>query len=90
MVLPYILAICFCGVFCLIPLAMYLLYMARITRRDHPTPVSGAWDFAGLAVGLSGFIVFGGGLLLTLFQSNFRYWMRGNVEALAPRGCRNE
>jgi hypothetical protein len=69
-------------VFCLIPLAMYLLWLAQITRRPHPTPVSGPWDFAGLVMGLSGFIVFGGGLLLTLFQSNFRYWMRGNVEAL--------
>ena len=35
-----------------------------------------------MVLGLSGFILFGGGLLLTLFQSNFRYWMRGNVEAL--------
>lgn len=82
MVLPYILAICLCGVFCLIPVAMYLLWLARVTRRDRSTPVSGPWDFAGLMLGLSGFIVFGGGLLLTLIQSNFRYWMRGNVEAL--------
>lgn len=82
MVVPFILALCLCGVFCLIPLTSYLLWLARITRRDHPTPVSGSWDFAGLVLGLSGFIVFGGGLLLTLFQSNFRYWMRGNMEAL--------
>jgi hypothetical protein len=82
LVVPYILAICFCGVFCLIPLAMYLLWLARITRRDHPTPVAGAWDFTGVVLGLSGFIIFGGGLLLSLLQSNFRYWMRGNVEAL--------
>ena len=82
MVLPYILAICLCGVFCLIPVAMYLLWLAQVTRRDRPTPVSGPWDFAGLMLGLSGFIVFGGGLLLTLVQSNFRYWMRGNFEAL--------
>jgi hypothetical protein len=70
-----------CGVFCLIPLAMYLLWMASVTRRERSVPVSGTWDFAGLVLGLSGFIVFGGGLLLHLFQSNFRYWMRGNVEA---------
>jgi hypothetical protein len=80
--LPYIIAICLCGVFCLIPLAMYLLWLAQITRREHPKPIAGSWDFAGLLLGLSGFIIFGGGLLLTLFQSNFRYWMRGNVEAL--------
>jgi hypothetical protein len=82
LVIPYILAICLCGVFCLIPLALYLMWLAQLTRRDRPVPISGAWDFAGLVLGLSGFVVFGGGLLLTLFQSNFRYWMRGNVEAL--------
>ncbi len=81
MILPFILAICLCGVFCLIPLALYFLWLAQHTRGDHPLPVSGQWDFAGLMLGLSGFVVFGGGLLLTLCQSNFRYWMRGNVEA---------
>ena len=82
MTVPFILVICLAGVFCLIPLAFYLFWLAHITRRDHPVAVSGAWDFAGLAVGLSGFIVFGGGIVLTLLQSNFRYWMRGNFEAL--------
>ncbi|QJW92847.1 hypothetical protein [Frigoriglobus tundricola] len=82
MLVPFILAVCMCGVFCLIPLTMYLLWLARITRRDHPAAVSGSWDLAGLVLGLSGFIVFGGGLLLTLLQSNFRYLMRGNFEAL--------
>lgn len=81
MILPFILAICLCGVFCLIPLAMYLWWLSQITRREHPKPIAGPWDFAGLLLGLSGFIVFGGGLLLTLCQSNFRYWMRGNAEA---------
>lgn len=82
MVLPFILAVCLCGVFCLIPLALYLWWLSQVTRRDHPKPISGTWDFAGLLLGLSGFVVFGGGLVLTLCQSNFRYWMRGNVEAL--------
>ena len=82
MVLQFILAICLCGVFCLIPLAMYFMWLAQVTRREHPKLLSGQWDFAGLLLGLSGFIVFGGGLLLTLCQSNFRYWMRGNFEAL--------
>jgi hypothetical protein len=82
LVLPFILAICLCGVFCLIPLALYLMWLTQITRREHPKPIAGQWDFAGLLLGLSGFVVFGGGLLLTLCQSNFRYWMRGNAEAL--------
>jgi hypothetical protein len=82
LVVPYILAVCLCGVFCLIPLGLYLVWLAQLTRRDRPAPVSGAWDFAGLLFALSGFIAFGGGLLLTLLQSNFRYWMRGNLEGL--------
>lgn len=82
MTVPFILVVCLAGVFCLIPLAMYLTWLAQITRRDRPTVVSGAWDFAGLVVGLSGFILFGGGMVLSLLQSNFRFWMRGNFEAL--------
>lgn len=81
MVLPFILAVCLCGVFCLIPLAMYFLWLAQLTRGERPRPISGPWDFVGLLLGLSGFVVFGGGLLLTICQSNFRYWMRGNAEA---------
>jgi hypothetical protein len=78
----WIVAVCLCGAFCLAPLTLYLMWLARITRRDHPTCVAGPWDFAGVLVALSGFVVVGGGLVLSLFQSNFRYWMRGNAEAL--------
>jgi hypothetical protein len=78
----FILVICLAGVFCLAPLSVYLLWLAVITRRERPTVVSGQWDFAGLVLGLSGFILFGGGLVLSLFQSNVRYWMRGNFESL--------
>lgn len=79
--LPFILAVCLCGTFCLAPLTLYLMWLSRVTKRDHPTPVSGPWDFVGVLFGLSGFIVVGGGLVLFLFQSNFRFWMRGNAEA---------
>ncbi len=78
----YILVVCLAAVFCLTPLALYLFRFALITRRDHPTVISGPWDFVGLVAGLSGFILFGGSLILFLFQSNFRYWMRGNAESL--------
>ncbi len=80
--LSLILVICLAGVFCLIPLTTYLLWLSRITRRERPTAVSGTWDFVGVVLGLSGFILFGGGLLLSLLQANVRYWMRGNFEAL--------
>lgn len=78
----FILVLCLAIVFCLAPLAVYLLWLALMTRRERPTVVSGQWDFVGLATGLSGFVFFGGGLVLSLFQSNFRYWMRGNFESL--------
>ena len=79
---PFILVVCLAGVVCLIPLAIYLAWLAQITRRDRPTVLSGPWDFTALALGLSGFILFGGAMVLSLLQSNFRYWMRGNFEAL--------
>lgn len=75
------LVVCLAGLFCLTPLAVYLFWLAVLARREHPTVVSGPWDFTGLVAGLSGFVLFGGGLVLTLLQSNFRYWMRGNFEA---------
>jgi hypothetical protein len=78
----FILVLCLAGVFCLAPVAMYFLWLAFVTRRQQPTLLSGPWDFVGLVAGLSGFILFGGGLVLSLFQSNFRYWMRGNFESL--------
>ena len=56
-------------------------WLAVINRRPYPTPVTGAWDFAGLLLGLSGFLLFGGGLLLGLVQSNARFAARGNFEA---------
>lgn len=82
MATPFILIVCIVGVFCLTPLAMYLFGIALLGRRDRPTVVSGPWDFAALAAGLSGFVLIGGGLVLTLVQPNFRYWMRGNFESL--------
>ena len=75
-----ILVMCLAGAICLAPLAVYLLWLGQMTRRDQPTVLAGGWDFAGLAVGLSGFILFGGALVLTVLQENFRYWMRGNLE----------
>lgn len=82
MVLPFILALCVCGAFSLFPLAVYFMWLARVTRRDNPTVISGSWDFVGVMGALSGFVVVGGGVLLTLLQSNFRYWMRGNAEGM--------
>lgn len=74
------LALCFAGVFCLSPLAVYLLWLAGVNRRPRPTVVSGQSDFIALVAGLSGFLIFGSLLAVTVTQSNARYWTRGNFE----------
>jgi hypothetical protein len=78
----FILVVCLAAVVCLTPIALYLYWLAGVNRRANPTVMSGAWDFTGLILGLSGFILFGGGLLLSLLQSNVRFLMRGNFEAV--------
>jgi hypothetical protein len=80
--LSFVLVVCLAGVFCLAPLSVYLLWLALLNRRSRPAVVAGTWDFAALLLGLSGFLLYGGGLLLSLLQSNVRFWMRGNFEAL--------
>lgn len=70
------------GVFSLAPLLIYLVWLSYVTRRERPTVLTGPWDFAAVLAGLSGFILFGGGLLLILLQSNVRFLLRGNFEAL--------
>lgn len=70
------------GVFSLAPLLLYLLWVSLLVRRRRPTVIAGHWDFAALLAGLSGFMLFGGGLLLFLLQSNVRFLIRGNFEAL--------
>lgn len=82
MALSFVLVVCLAGVFCLAPLSAYLLWLALLNRRPRPSVVAGTWDFTALLLGLSGFLLYGGGLLLSLLQSNVRYWMRGNLEAL--------
>jgi hypothetical protein len=73
-----LLVILLCGVFCLAPLTLYLSWLGSINRRPRPTVVGGGWDFAWLLGGLSGFLVFGGGLLVAGLQSSVRYAARGN------------
>lgn len=82
MALPFIVILCLCGVFCLAPLSLYLAWLGGVNRRHHPTVFGGGWDFTCLLAGLSGFIVFGGGLLVAGLQSNVRYAARGNFEAV--------
>lgn len=82
MAFTFILVVCLAAVCCLTPLALYLYWLAGVNRRATPTVLAGSWDFTALVLGLSGFILFGGGLLLSLLQSNARFLMRGNFEAV--------
>ena len=75
---PLVVVLCVFGVLCLTPLALYLTWLGALNRRPRPTPVGGRWDFAALIAGLSGFILFGGGLLVGALQSNARLALRWN------------
>jgi hypothetical protein len=62
---------------CLTPLAIYLLYLAHLNGRTPPTLVPGPWDFGAVLLGLSGFLVLAGPLLLTLTNSVWRGYAFG-------------
>jgi hypothetical protein len=57
---------------CLTPLAIYLLYLAHLNGRTPPTLVPGPWDFGAVLLGLSGFLVLAGPVVLTLADSVWR------------------
>ena len=77
-----LLAACFASLCCLMPVTFYLCWLASVNKKAHPTVVSGRWDFALVLAALSGFLLVGGTLLLTLVQSDTRFLMRGNFEQL--------
>jgi hypothetical protein len=55
----------------LFPLAVYCTVLGMINRRVRPLAVSGPWDFLGLLLGLSGFLLFLGPALWSgLFRQN--------------------
>jgi hypothetical protein len=64
---------------CLLPVALYLLFLAFLNKRPHPTLLSGRWDLTCLLLGLSGFILVGGPVLLSAFDSSLRgYFFEGS------------
>lgn len=69
---------------CLFPLGLYCLWLAEINNRPRPTLVNGAWDFAGLLVGLSGFLLFGGVVSLLAFDATWRLTLaRGRFDQIS-------
>ena len=75
-----LLAACFTALVCLMPVTFYLCWLASVNKKSRPTVVSGRWDFALVLAALSGFLLVGGALLLTLVQSDSRSVLRGNFE----------
>jgi hypothetical protein len=67
----------------LLPLALYLLFLAFLNQRQRPTLMSGPWDFTCVLLGLSGFLLLGGPILLSLFDSTLRsHLYSGNFERI--------
>lgn len=66
------------GVFCLTPVAFYLLWLGSANRRDRPVVVDGTWDFVAVLGAVSGFLLVGGAVVVGAVQSNARYAARGN------------
>jgi hypothetical protein len=56
----------------LFPLAIYLLILGAVNRRRRPLIVPGPWDFAGLLLAASGFLLFTGPGALSLLNKEWR------------------
>jgi hypothetical protein len=67
----------------MMPVAIYLLFLAHLNHRRSPTMISGPWDFTFLLLGLSGFLLIGGPLLLVVIDSAWRNFIfNGNFDRL--------
>ena len=76
---------------CLMPLAVYFLYLSYLNGRTPPTFVSGPWDLAAVLLGLSGFIILSGPLLVSLIDSTWRSYAFGgwaNLRGIGQREAR--
>jgi hypothetical protein len=71
---------------CLMPLAVYLLYLSHLNGRATPALVPGPWDFGAVLLALSGFILLLGPLMITLVDSQWRARAYGNWASLKSIG----
>lgn len=73
----------------LLPLAVYLLVLGMINRRQHPYLVSGIWDFLGILLAASGPLLFGGPAVLSSQSERWRtFWLLGRWGGEGPEGLR--
>jgi hypothetical protein len=73
---------------CLMPLAVYLLYLSYLNGRPTAVMVPGPWDLAAVLLGLSGFILLLGPMLITLIDSTWRAHAFGGWATLKSVGRR--
>jgi hypothetical protein len=65
----------------LFPLAVYLLVLASINRRERPVLVSGVWDAVGLAIALAGvYLWIGPAILGTFYERGLIPGTQGDAE----------
>lgn len=62
------------GMACLFPASLYCLFLAMLHQRRRPTIISGPWDFAGVLIALSGFLLVGGSTLVLVLEGRARDW----------------
>jgi hypothetical protein len=81
--LGLILALCMGGIACLTPFTLYLIWLGYVNKRDRPTVVSGVWDFVALLLGLSGFGVAAGVVVLSATMGLLRQFNAANFRDLS-------
>src|SRR5262245_56643588 len=67
----------------LFPIAVYLSILGWINRRSRGLLLSGSWDFAGILLAASGFLLFGGPALLDSLSQTDAWrglWVLGRRE----------
>ncbi len=64
----------------LLPLSLYLLLLGQINRRRTPLVVTGVWDGIMLIIGVSGFFLFGGRLILEQVTDRLRLGWLANSD----------
>lgn len=68
---------------CLFPLALYFLFLSSVNRRSHPVVVPGAWDFAGVLLGVSGFLIVAGPFVVVSLNDRWSDFWLYNITAPA-------
>ena len=67
------------------PLALYLVILGWLNRRQRPVMMGGPWEFAGVLFALSGVLVVGGPALIASVDEQSRwFWLLGETDQAGP------